>query len=105
MSDVAQQVSLVASQVAAINVELDTLQAEIDSLVSKRLQLRIQRESLSKVLASKQVEQRVADHESAAAAARADAEKQTAELAEKNKRADELLAKLEAQAAAAEVKS
>ena len=72
--------------------------AQVAANMVKRKQIREHRESLSRLRASAEVNQRVTTHEEAAAKAREDAEKLTAELAEKNRQADELLAKLKEQA-------
>lgn len=107
-ADIGVQVTQVSAQIVAINGELDDLLKERETIDVKRLDLRKKREGLSQLLNSLGVQQRVATHEEAAASARIAAEqlqasaKQSADdLAEKNKRADELIAKLEAQASKA----
>ena len=82
----------------ALRDEAAQLDAQKAANIAKRLELRKHREGLIRLRQSAEVNQRVATHEEAAAKAREDAEKLTAELAEKNRQADELLAKLKEQA-------
>lgn len=87
-----------AAEVAAINTEIELLEVQRNDVNAKILALRLRREPLSKLLASKQVEAAVQSHVDQAADANQKAQAALAELEAKNKAADELLAKLAAQA-------
>lgn len=102
-ADILQEVEAAITARQAIITELDLLDKEKEQIDLKRIALRKRREELSAAINSKGVQQRVATHEEAAAVARAQAErsqaearKLTDELADKNRQADELLAKLTA---------
>lgn len=82
--------------------------SEKATLAADRLQARQEREKISgqlshfvKLRDAQAVQEQVQDNLAASAAARLEAEKQTADLAEKNRQADELLAKLDKQLEAA----
>lgn len=112
MSDTASKLADVDARVVAINIELEANQQEIDvheaakreaeraiaERIARRMALRKEREGLSRARESLSVKQRIATEEEAATKARQDAENLKADLAAKNKEADELIAKLKAAA-------
>jgi hypothetical protein len=117
-----EQRSQIDVQINSVTADQESLQEshaqQMKSLSAQRLKLRQDRETASrqienlrKVRDSLATERKVQDHVQAAEAARVAAEAQkteqeriTAELAEKNRAADELIAKLQKQAEAGETK-
>lgn len=117
-ADVCAQIAVLSENRSQIDVKInmvtsdqkvldETYQQQCKTLATDRLQLRQDRESLSRqienlqrVRDSLQVEQQVQDHVAAAAEARKDVENLKVELEQKNKEACELVDKLKAEYAA-----
>lgn len=107
MADIANEMVQLDAKVAEINEairvldgENDTLTAQLQANVAKRMELRKQREGLSKLRDSAAVKQRIVTQEDiarqaaeAAKKSQADADATLARLAEKEKQLDDLIAK------------